>query len=142
VVAASASPQARPIHPLHAVLVAGAFPLFLGGLLADIAYARSFQVQWLNFAAWLIAGAMVFTGLALAWSLLEVIRSAFRDRRTLLGFLLLAAMFILGLLDSFSHARDAWGAMPSGLVLSVVVTALAAVALWLGVLAPRRGAEP
>lgn len=127
----------RPVHPLHAVLLTCAFPLYLGGLLADIAYARTYQIQWVNFAAWLIAGAMVFTGLGLAWSLLRAVRTRFRDKAGLIGLGLLAASFILGLLNSFMHARDAWGAMPSGLVLSLVVTGLAGAVIWLGILAPR-----
>lgn len=137
------APASRPAglaHPLHAVLTTSAFPLFLGGALSDIAYARTYEVQWLNFAAWLIAGAMVFTGLALAWSLLLAILRAFRDRRTLIALLLLAAIFVLGLLDSFMHARDAWAAMPSGLILSLIVTVLAAAATWLVAWSPRRGA--
>ena len=55
----------RAIHPLHAFLLAGAVPLFLGALLSDITYARSYQIQWSNFASWLIAGALVFAGFAI-----------------------------------------------------------------------------
>jgi uncharacterized membrane protein len=116
-----------------AILLVLAVPLFLGGLLSDIAYARTYQVQWLNFAAWLIAGAMVFTGLGLAWSLIELVLSPADRRRRALGVLILLAAFILGLLDSFMHARDAWGAMPAGLIQSLVVTALAAAAAWMSV---------
>jgi uncharacterized membrane protein len=141
-VAARAGRPARPIHPIYAVLLVCSFPLFLGGLLADIAYARTYQVQWINLAAWLVAGAMVFAGLALAWSLVEAILSLFRERRLLIGLLLLAAIFVLGLLNSFMHARDAWGAMPSGLVLSLLVTGLAAAAVWFSVLAPHIGDRP
>ncbi len=47
----------KSIHLLHAVLLAATLPLFLGGLLSDIAYALSYEIQWSNFAAWLIAGA-------------------------------------------------------------------------------------
>jgi uncharacterized membrane protein len=139
VVAARAARPARLVHPLHAALLICSFPLFLGALLADIAYARTYQVQWINLAAWLVAGAMVFAGLALAWSLVEAIRSLFRERRLLVGLLLLAAIVVVGLLDSFMHARDAWGAMPSGLVLSLLVTVLAAAAVWFSVLSPRTG---
>jgi uncharacterized membrane protein len=127
------------MHPLHTVLLTCSFPLFLGGLLADIAYARTYEIQWINFAAWLIAGALVFTGLALVWALLEAFRDSFRGRRSL-SFLLLAVTFILGLLDSFMHTRDAWATMPSGLILSLIVTVLTGAAIWFGVLAPPRGA--
>lgn len=122
----------RPIHPLHAVLLAGALPLFLGGLLSDIAYARTYQIQWSNFAAWLIAGAMVFTGFALLWSLISALRRDGRSGWGLIGLLLLAAMFVLGLINSFVHARDAWAVMPTGLVLSAIVAALALLATAVG----------
>ena len=42
------------LHPLHAILLAGTVPLFLGVLLSDIAYASSYEVQWKNFASWLM----------------------------------------------------------------------------------------
>lgn len=132
---ASAPRPSRPLHPIHAVLLTCSVPLFLGGLLADIAYARTYEIQWTNFAAWLIAGAMVFTGLALVWALFEAFRDSFRARRSLVGFLLLAAIFAVGLFNSFMHARDAWASMPSALVLSQIGTALALAALWLNVLA-------
>ena len=54
-VALSAPVALRPPHPLHAVLLSFPFPLFLGTLLSDIAYERSYQIQWSNFAQWLNA---------------------------------------------------------------------------------------
>lgn len=129
-------------HLYHVVLAASAAPLFLGGLLSDIAYARTYQVQWLNFAAWLIAGGMVFAGLALAWSLVEVVLGPGRRGQPLLGLALLLAVFLLGLLDSFMHARDAWGAMPSGLVQTILLVALALSALVVMVQPIRRSPVP
>lgn len=122
----------EPIHPLHAVLLASALPLFLGGLLSDWAYGSTYQIQWSNFAAWLIAGAMVFTGLSLLWGLIDLVRRGRRRGRTLVYFLVLLATFVLGLVNSFVHSRDAWGTMPDGLILSVIVTLLAGVAVWIG----------
>jgi uncharacterized membrane protein len=118
------------IHPLHAVFLAATLPLFFGGLLCDWTYARDYQVQWNNFAAWIIAAAMIFTGLALLWSLIAVLRGG--RGRSLVGFILLLAMFVLGLVNSFVHARDAYGTMPDGLMLSLIVTVLAIVAVWTG----------
>ncbi len=43
------------LHPLHAILLGCPVPLFLGALLSDWAYMRSYQVQWANFSSWLIA---------------------------------------------------------------------------------------
>jgi uncharacterized membrane protein len=130
---------ARPIHALHAVLLAGALPLFLGGLLSDWAYVHGYEVQWTNFAQWLIAGAMVFTGFALLWSVIEVVgRRASRGWR-LACLLLLLGLFVTGLIDSFVHTQDAYGSMPTGLILSAVNTVLAVLAIWVGFSSLRRG---
>ena len=123
---------ARAIHPLHAFLLAAATPLYLGGLLSDWAYASTYEIQWSNFAAWLIAGAMLFTGLALAWSLVGLLRPGRRRGRPLILFLILLILFIFGLIASFVHTRDAWAVMPDGLVLSAIVTLLAIAATWIG----------
>ena len=120
------------IHPVHAALLASAVSLFLGGLLSDLAYSSNYQIQWSNFAAWLLAGAMVFTGFALLWAVIDLIRVRPRPRSRLLYVLALALVFVVGLINSFVHARDAWAVMPAGLILSVVVTLLAAGATWLG----------
>lgn len=118
--------------PLHTILLAGTVPLFLGALLSDIAYYKSYQIQWSNFASWLIVGALVFCGLALLCSLIHLLRAKPKTGRLKLHVVLLLATFVLGLINAFEHAKDAWAAMPSGLVLSIIVTALACAAAWLG----------
>lgn len=116
---------------LHTTLLAGTVPLFLGALLSDIAYFKNYQIQWSNFASWLIAGGLLFCGLALIFALANVIRA--RDKRQpLLYFLLLLATFALGLINAFQHAKDAWAVMPSGLVLSVIVLLLSFASVWVG----------
>jgi uncharacterized membrane protein len=142
VVANADRTPAQPIRPLHAFLLAAAVPLFLGGLLSDWAYSSSYEIQWNNFAAWLIAGGMVFAGLALLWGLVALIGARFARGRLLVVFLLVLAMFILGLIDSFVHVRDAWGAMPEGLVLSAIVALLAIAAAWLGFARASWGVRP
>lgn len=76
----------RPLHPLHAILLAGTVPLFLGVLLNDIAYALSYEVQWKNFASWLIVGGLVFGGFPLLWALIGLFRADQRGRPTLYSF--------------------------------------------------------
>ncbi|WP_243455877.1 hypothetical protein [Sphingosinicella sp. BN140058] len=120
------------LHPVQAVLLAGILPLFLGGLLSDWAYATTAEVQWSNFAAWLIAGAMVFTGFSLLWSFLALLRNRSWRGRRLVTFVLLLAAFILGFVNSFVHARDAWGIMPGAMILSVIVTVIALGAVGIG----------
>ena len=123
----------RPLHPLHAILLAFPFPLFLGALLSDLAYRSSFQVQWANFSAWLIAGGLVGGGLALLWALVNLFRrGAARRRRPIIYFVVLLSMFVLGFVNALVHAKDAWAIMPEGLYLSVIVTLLALVAAWTG----------
>jgi uncharacterized membrane protein len=124
--------RAGPIHPLFAFLLAGAVPLFLGALLADLGYGNTAEPQWANFASWLLVGAMVFTGFALLWAFIAmlVVRPLWGWR--LLCFVLLLAAFILGLLDSFQHARDAWAIMPAAPILSLIVTLVAMLAAAVG----------
>jgi len=127
------------LHAVQAVLIAGATPLFLGALLSDLAYNSSYEMQWSNFATWLLVGAMVFTGLALLWSVVELIRSRQRHAQSLACFALLAMIFVLGLLNSFVHARDAWATMPQGLVLSLIISVLSVAVTFLGFASFRRG---
>ncbi|MFF7064908.1 DUF2231 domain-containing protein [Pseudomonas sp. NPDC008258] len=125
--------------PLHALLLAGSVPLFLGGLLSDIAYFNSYQIQWSNFAAWLIAGGLVFCGLALLFALANLVRAERKSGRPTLCFVLLLVTWVLGLINAFEHAKDAWAVMPAGLVLSVIVTVLALIAAWTGLSNLRSG---
>ena len=84
------------LSPLHAVLLAGIVPLFLGALLCDWAYGSTYEIQWKNFASWLIVGALVYGGVALLWSLIDLVRADRRGGRPLLYFLLLLAAWVLG----------------------------------------------
>ncbi|WP_095100742.1 DUF2231 domain-containing protein [Pseudomonas sp. Irchel 3A5] len=125
--------------PLHAILLAGTVPLFLGALLSDIAYAQTYQIQWANFASWLIAGGLLFCGLALLFALVNLIRADHKAGRPVAYFLLLLVTWALGLINAFEHAKDAWAMMPTGLILSVVVTLLSVVAAWTGLTNLRSG---
>jgi uncharacterized membrane protein len=127
--------------PLHAVLLAGSVPLFLGALINDIAYYKTYQIQWSNFASWLIAGGLLFCGLALLFALVNLIRAERKAGRPVVYFLLLLVTWVLGLINAFEHAKDAWAIMPQGLVLSVVVTVLACAAAWVGLTNLRSGGE-
>ncbi|WP_323986059.1 DUF2231 domain-containing protein [Pseudomonas canadensis] len=125
--------------PLHALLLAGSVPLFLGALLSDVAYGQTYQIQWANFASWLIAGALVFSGFALLFALVNLLRARRKSGRPATYFLLLLAAWVLGLINAFQHAKDAYAMMPAGLVLSVIVTLLALVAAWIGLSDLRSG---
>lgn len=129
----SVANHAEPIHPLHAIFLAFPLPLFLGALLSDLAYKSSYQVQWLNFAQWLIAGALFVGAFALLWSLIATARARAPEKgRFAAYFVVLLIMWVLGLIDAFVHAKDAFATMPTGLYLSLIVALLAVVASWIG----------
>jgi uncharacterized membrane protein len=134
--------RARQLHPVHAIFLAGALWLFLGALLSSWAYSSTDEVQWINFAAWLNAGAMVLTGLALVWALIDFFRSdVARDRRSALYLIFLITTFVVGLIAALVLAKDAWATMPAGLILSLVTFILVFAAVWLGFSTLRSGAD-
>jgi uncharacterized membrane protein len=106
---------------MHVILVFSALPLFTGALLSTWAYAGSYQVQWTNFASWLVAGGLVLVGLALLWALVDVLtRSAAGRRRPWPYLVALLLGFGLGFVNALILARDAWAAMPAGMWLSAL----------------------
>ena len=115
-------------HPAHAFLLAAAVPLFIGAALADYAFKSTSEVQWINFADWLILGGLLFTAASLVCGAFGIRR----NRSLRIGFLLVLATFVLALADALIHARDAWATMPGGFVLSVIVALLACAAAWVG----------
>lgn len=114
--------------PIQGLLLAFPIALFSAALASDIAYVRTAEIQWTNFSAWLITGALVFGGLVLAWALIELLIK----RGRALYVLLLALMFLAGLVNAFQHSRDGWSSVGGlGLTLSVVSSVLAMAAGWL-----------
>lgn len=130
----------QSVHPLHAMLLAFPLPLFLGALLSDFVYWSTYHVQWINFAAWLIAGALLIGAVVVVWSVVELVRSGrARTGRHVVYVLALLVMWVLGFVNALVHGKDAWATMPGGLYLSVIVTLLALVATWIGYSGLRRG---
>lgn len=128
------------VHPLHAAVLASAVPLFLGAMLSDWAYSSTYEIQWSNFASWLIVGALVLTGFALVWAVIEFLRADVRrDRRGALFILVLGTAWVLGFINALVHAKDGWATMPAGLILSVLVFLLALAAAWIGFATLRAG---
>lgn len=124
----------RSVHPLHSLVLAFFFPLFLATLMADIGYARTYEIQWSNFAEWLNAAGLVFGGLALLAALISYAlrRGTPGARRVLWYGLILLAAWGTGLYNAFIHARDAWGIMPDAIWWSAISAALALVASIIG----------
>ncbi|GAB6388142.1 DUF2231 domain-containing protein [Stutzerimonas marianensis] len=127
--------------PLHAILLAGTVPLFLGALLSDIAYFRSYEIQWSNFSSWLIAAGLVFCGFAILFALVNLARARLKKGRPLIYLVLLVAAWVFGFINALEHAKDAWATMPQSLVLSIIVTLLSCAAAWIGLSNLRDGGE-
>ena len=127
------------LHPLHTLLLASSMSLFLGALLSDIAYYNSYHIQWSNFASWLLAGALVFAGLALLCAIIGLCRPERRQGAGLIYFLSLLAGWVLGFIDALIHAKDAWAIMPASLILSIIVMLLILIATWIGFFTLRAG---
>lgn len=122
----------RPLHPLHAVLLAGTVPLFLAVLASDLAYSTSNEIQWKNFASWLLVGGLVFCGFTLLWSVVDVFRDSARPIRKFIYASLLLVLWVLGFINALVHAGDAWASMPAALNISIILAVLAVAATWLG----------
>ncbi len=124
-----------PIHPLHAILLGFPIALFSGGLASDITYLNTAEIQWTNFSQWLIAGALLFGAPVILFAIFRLMRArrvsgAGRDGVYLL---VLALMWIAGLINAFQHSRDGWSSVgTAGLVLSIATTLLALIAGWIG----------
>jgi uncharacterized membrane protein len=128
----TASPYPRSAsRPLHALVLGGTIALFLGAVLADVAYTATYHIHWSDFASWLIVGALVLCAVALVLAVVGLARSS-RDARDVVYAAALAITWLVGLFGALMHARDAWASMPGGLVLSAIATVLACVSAWLG----------
>ncbi|MBT2244954.1 hypothetical protein JQK15_15535 [Sphingobium sp. BHU LFT2] len=129
----SAPPRTRPLlHPLHGLLLAWPVALFPAALLSDITYLNSAEIQWSNFSAWLITGALIGGGLVLLWALIALARAEGPARRQHgLYLLLLALMWVCGLINAFQHSRDGWSSVGTiGLILSLLSSLAALAAGW------------
>lgn len=120
-------------HPVHIVLLVSTLPLFMGAFLSDWAYDVTYQVQWINFASWLIAGALVLLGAALLWTVIDAFRAdAPRGGGKWVFVGLVLATFVVGFVNALVHAKDAGATMPAGLILSIIVFILSLVSIVFG----------
>lgn len=124
-----------PIHPLHAILLGFPIALFSGGLASDITFLNTAEIQWTNFAQWLIAGALLFGAPVVLFAIIRWwrARGTGRSGRAGLYLIVLALMWIIGLVSAFRHSGDGWNSVgTAGLSMSIASTVLALVAGWLG----------
>ena len=84
-------------------------------MLSDIAYFKTYEIQWSNFSAWLIAGGLVFCGLALLFALANLIGARHKQGRPLIYFALLLATWVLGFSTPWNTPRMPGRPCPKGL---------------------------
>lgn len=125
----------RTLHPLHALLLSFPIALFTTSLFTDITYLRTAEIQWTNFSAWLITGALIFGALVLLWAALDWLgdrRKRTLTRRAPFYFILILIMWISGFINVFQHSRDGWSSVGTmGLMLSIISTLCALTAGWI-----------
>lgn len=121
-------------HPVHGILAAYPLVCFTGALVTDIAYAGSANMQWANFSVWLIAAGAGMGLLAAIAGIVDAL--AHRDRRRrrpVWHSVATLAMLALAIVNGFIHSRDGWtSVVPTGLMLSIVVSILAVATAWSG----------
>lgn len=129
-------PQAERqwLYPLHSILLAFAMASFGWAMIFDITYVNTAEIQWSNFASWLIAGGELFGGLVLAWALATAVLGR-RSGAALWRWIYLgvvALMWVLGLFNAFHHSHDGWASVgATGVTLSILCTLLALIAGWI-----------
>ena len=124
-------PPAAMIGSFQSLLLAFPVALFPAALVTDITYLNTAEIQWTNFSAWLLAGGTLFAGLLLIGALVSLVR--WRSGRATLYFLLVLALFAVGLINSFQHSGDGWASVGTfGLILSILGALLALAAGTIG----------
>lgn len=129
------SPPFPTSYPLHVILSAYPIACFTCAFLTDWAYAATYEMQWANFSAWLIAFGLVMGVLTGIAGIVDFVSSR-RMRRPRAGWwhgLGNGLVMLLALLNAFVHSRDAYtSVVPWGILLSAVTAVLVIVTSWLG----------
>ena len=121
--------------PVHAMVVGFPVVCFIGALIADVAYAQSPQVQWANFAQWLLALGEIIGVAAALFGLFDLFMNKREMRPTIALWHWAGSVttLVLGLFNNFVHARDGYtGVVPTGLTLSILTVITVIVTGFLG----------
>ena len=122
-------------HPIHPMLVPFPIAFFVGTLATDIAHSQSYDPFWAAASTWMLGAGLVMAALAALAGLTDFMGDA-RIRSLRDAWLHMAGNVVVVLIEAFSlWRRIADGAdfiLPTGLVLSLVSTALLLFNGWMG----------
>lgn len=126
-----------PACPLHVILAAFPIAGFTGAFVTDLAYARTYEMQWANFSVWLITAGLVMGVMAAVAGIVDYLfasRSRHRRlRRSWAHSLGNALVLLLSFWNVLVHSRDGYtSVVPTGILLSGIVAVLVLVTSWLG----------
>lgn len=122
-------------HPLHAMLVPFPIVCFIGALITDITYAKTYNMQWANFSAWLLTAGLVISLFVVIAGLIDFFGSrAIRAvRLSWFHASSAAVVLILQIFNVFVHSRDAYtSVVPTGLTLSIIAVVIMLFTAWMG----------
>lgn len=123
--------------PLHVILAAFPIAGFTGAFFTDLAYARTYEMQWANFSVWLITAGLVMGVLAALAGIEDYLRAR-RQRKQKLRrpwghSLANALVLLLSFWNVLVHSRDGYtSVVPTGIILSSIVAVLVLITSWLG----------
>jgi uncharacterized membrane protein len=122
-------------HPIHPMLVPFPIACYVGALLSDIAYAGTAEMQWSNFAAWLLAFGVLTTVLAAIAGGIDFL-AARRIRELRPAWIHVVGnvtVLVLAIFNCLVHTHDAWtSVVPTGLTLSIITVLILVVTGWNG----------
>jgi len=121
-------------HPIHPMLVPIPITCFIGALLADFAYWRTADIIWGDFADWLLTLGLIVSVFVVIAGVIDFLGE--RRIRALpqawIHGIGNGIALVLAIVDAFVHTRDAYGQLPAGLILSLLVVLILLVTGWNG----------
>jgi uncharacterized membrane protein len=113
--------------PLHPTLMWVPTTCFVGGLLTDLAYCKTAEMQWTNFSAWLITAGVVLGWLSCILGIVDLVGRRYATA-PVPGWAYAIGIGVVMIVATFNmliHTRDAWtSVMPWGLALSAITVVL------------------
>lgn len=122
-------------HPIHPMLIPFPIAFLVGGFVTDLAYWYTLSAFWAHFSLWLIGAGFVTGIIAAAFGLIDffTIERAREHSAGWIHFVGNAVVLVLAFITLLLRTADVEGAvLPSGLIVSAVITLLLVVTGWYG----------